>query len=129
PMGHEVMITAIQAAAAFSCVANGGVWVQPHIVKTMTSATGEIISESQPETRQVISPKTAATLTQMLEGVVLRGTAKHAQMEGYPAAGKTGTAEKVINGKYDKTKNVASFAGFAPANHPEIVCIVSIDEP
>lgn len=129
PMGHEVSVTAVQAAAAFACIANGGVWVQPHIVKTTTSATGEIIAESQPETRRVVSPETAATLTRMLEGVVLRGTAKAAQMEGYTAAGKTGTAEKVIDGVYSKTKNIASFAGFVPAHNPEIVCIVSIDEP
>ena len=65
----------------------------------------------------------------MLEGVVLRGTAKAARMDGYPAAGKTGTAEKIIDGRYHKSKNIASFAGFVPTNKPEIVCIVSIDEP
>ena len=129
PMGHEISITAIQAAAAFAAIANGGVWVQPHIVKSMTSASGEIISASQPESHRVVSPETAATLTGMLEGVVLRGTAKAARMDGYPAAGKTGTAEKIIDGRYHKTKNVASFAGFVPTNKPEIVCIVSIDEP
>lgn len=129
PMGHELTVTAVQAAAAFACVANGGVWVQPHIIRTQTSATGEITDEFQPTSHRVVSAETAATLTRMLEGVVLRGTAKAAQMDGYTAAGKTGTAEKVVDGAYSKTKNIASFAGFVPANQPEIVCIVSIDEP
>lgn len=130
PMGHEVGVTAIQAVAAFACVANGGLWVQPHLVQGITDASGAIISEPQIATRQVISENTANTLKSMLEGVVLRGTAKEAQLEGYTVAGKTGTAQKVDkNGRYSNEKYVASFAGFAPVSHPEIVCIVSIDEP
>jgi cell division protein FtsI/penicillin-binding protein 2 len=130
PMGHEVGVTAIQAAAAFACVANGGLWVQPHLVQSITDSSGAIISEPQIATRQVISATTAETLKSMLEGVVLRGTAKEAQMEGYTVAGKTGTAQKVDkNGRYSNEKHIASFAGFAPVANPEIVCIVSIDEP
>jgi cell division protein FtsI/penicillin-binding protein 2 len=130
PMGHEVGVTAIQAVAAFACVANGGLWVQPHLVESITDSSGAIISEPQIATRRVISENTAETLKTMLEGVVLRGTAKEAQMEGYTVAGKTGTAQKVDkNGRYSNEKYVASFAGFAPVANPEIVCIVSIDEP
>jgi cell division protein FtsI/penicillin-binding protein 2 len=130
PIGYGIGVTAVQAAAAFSCIANGGNWVQPHLVKNTTSAFGEIISEHQSESHKVISPETAATLKSMLEGVVLRGTAKAAQMEGYRAAGKTGTSKKA-NGSagYLDGKYFASFAGFAPVSNPEIVCIVSIDEP
>ncbi|MBI3650195.1 MAG: transpeptidase family protein [Acidobacteria bacterium] len=130
PIGYGISVTAVQAAAAFSCIANGGTWVQPHLVKQITSTYGEIISEPQGERHRVISPDTAATLTSMLEGVVVRGTAKAAKIEGYRAAGKTGTSKKA-NGKhgYMAGKYVASFAGFAPVENPEIVCIVSIDEP
>ncbi|MEW6130885.1 MAG: penicillin-binding protein [Acidobacteriota bacterium] len=130
PMGHEIGVTAVQAVAAFACIANGGVWVQPHLVQSITDASGAIISEPQIETRRVISQQTAETLKFMLEGVVLRGTARAAQLEGYSVAGKTGTAQKVgKNGRYSNEKYVASFAGFAPVANPEIVCIVSIDEP
>ncbi len=129
PMGQEVAVTAVQAIASFACIANGGVWMQPHLVKHISGAAGEVISQPQVESRRVISAETAAMLTTMLEGVVLRGTAKAAQLDGYSVAGKTGTAQKVINGKYSDTKYVASFAGFAPVANPEIVCIVSLDEP
>ena len=129
PMGQEVGITAIQAVAAFACIANGGVWMQPHLVKNISGINGEVIAQTQVESRRVIGEQTAAMLKTMLEGVVLRGTAKAAQLDGYSVAGKTGTAQKVINGKYSDTKYVASFAGFAPVANPEIVCIVSIDEP
>jgi cell division protein FtsI/penicillin-binding protein 2 len=129
PMGQEVGVTAVQAIAAFSCIANGGVWIQPHLVKYISGAAGEITAQPQVESRRVISEQTASMLKTMLEGVVLRGTAKAAQLDGYSVAGKTGTAQKVINGKYSDTKYVASFAGFAPVQNPEIVCIVSLDEP
>jgi cell division protein FtsI/penicillin-binding protein 2 len=130
PIGYGISVTAVQAAAAFSCIANGGTWVQPHLVQHTTSAHGEILSEPQVESHKVLSPETAATVKSMLEGVVVRGTAKAARMEGYSAAGKTGTSKK-SNGKYGYMagKYVASFAGFAPVANPEVVCIVSIDEP
>jgi cell division protein FtsI/penicillin-binding protein 2 len=130
PIGYGISVTAVQAAAAFSVIANGGVWVQPHLVKNTTTGYGEIIKDHQGESRLVLRPETAATLKSMLEGVVVRGTAKAAQMEGYGAAGKTGTTKKA-NGKggYLQGKYVASFVGFAPIANPEVVCIVSIDEP
>jgi cell division protein FtsI/penicillin-binding protein 2 len=130
PIGYGISVTAVQAAAAFSTVANGGLWVQPHLVKNTTTDHGEILSEYQGESRQVIRAETAATLKSMLEGVVVRGTAKAAQMEGYRAAGKTGTTKKANGrGGYMQGKYVATFVGFAPIANPEIVCIVSIDEP
>lgn len=129
PIGYGIGVTAVQTAAAFSAVANGGIWIQPHLVQTTTTDHGEIISQYQGESRKVIRPETAETLKSMLEGVVVKGTAKAAQMEGYRAAGKTGTAQKAEGSKGYTDKYVASFAGFAPVNHPEIVCVVSIDEP
>jgi cell division protein FtsI/penicillin-binding protein 2 len=131
PMGHEVGVTAVQAAAAYACIANGGEWVQPHIVSRVTSSAGEILSEHQPEKRQVVSAATAATLKAMLEGVVVHGTGRAAQMGNYRAAGKTGTAQKIdeASGRYSQTRYVASFAGFAPVENPEVACVVSLDEP
>lgn len=130
PIGYGISVTAVQAAAAFATIANGGTWVQPHLVKNTATDYGEIINDHQGESRRVIRAETAATLKSMLEGVVVRGTAKAAQMEDYRAAGKTGTSKKA-NGKggYLPGKYVASFVGFAPIANPEIVCIVSIDEP
>lgn len=131
PMGHEVGVTAVQAAAAYACIANGGEWVKPHIVSRVTSSAGEVLSEHQPEKRQVVSAATAATLRAMLEGVVVHGTGQAAQMGNYRAAGKTGTAQKIdeASGRYSQTRYVASFAGFAPVENPEVACVVSLDEP
>jgi cell division protein FtsI/penicillin-binding protein 2 len=131
PMGHEIGVTALQVAAAYACIANGGEWVKPHLVSRVTSSSGDVLDEHQPERRQVVSEATAATLKVMLEGVVVQGTGKAARMGGYRAAGKTGTAQKVdeATGRYSQTRYVASFAGFAPVDNPEIACVVSLDEP
>ena len=131
PMGHEIGVTAVQAAAAYGCIANGGEWVKPHLVNRVTAASGEVLEEHQTERRQVVSEATAATLKVMLEGVVVHGTGKAARMGGYSAAGKTGTAQKIdeASGRYSQTRYVASFAGFAPVENPEVACVVSLDEP
>lgn len=130
-MGQEVGVTPLQMAAAFGAVANDGVRVAPHLVRETRSAGGAVAQRSNPEQRRVISPETANKLKGMLEGVTLRGTARKAQLDGYSAAGKTGTAQKFDTkaGGYSKTKYVASFVGFAPVEHPAIVIVVVIDEP
>lgn len=131
PMGHEVGVTAVQAVAAYACIANGGEYIKPHIVKQVTDAAGNVIEEPAAERRRVVSQRTADTIKQMLEGVVMQGTGKAAQVGGYSAAGKTGTAQKIDEQtkRYSQTRYIASFAGFAPVENPEIACIVSIDEP
>ena len=131
PMGHEVGVTAVQAVAAYACIANGGEYVRPHIIKRITDAAGNVIEETPGESHRVVSQWTANTIKQMLEGVVMHGTGKAAQVGGYSAAGKTGTAQKIDEQtrRYSQTKYIASFAGFAPVENPEIACIVSIDEP
>ena len=131
PMGHEVGVTAVQAVAAYACIANGGEYVQPHVISRITSSSGDVLEEHKDERHQVVSEHTATTIRNMLEGVVMQGTGKAAQMGGYSAAGKTGTAQKVDEKtkRYSQTKYVASFAGFAPVDNPEVACIVSIDEP
>jgi cell division protein FtsI/penicillin-binding protein 2 len=131
PMGHEIGVTALQAVAAFACIANGGEYITPYLVSEVTSASGELLEQHKSESYRVISEQTAAVLKKMLESVVIQGTGKRAQIGGYRAAGKTGTAQKVdeTTRRYSKTRYVASFAGFAPIDHPEIACIVSLDEP
>jgi len=131
-IGHEVGVTAIQAVAAMAAIANGGVWVQPHLVKQVTGADGRVIFEAKPETRRVVSEQTALTMASMLELVVSAGTARRAmQLAGYAAAGKTGTAQTInpITHRYSQTEFVASFAGFVPATNPRFAIIVTLDRP
>lgn len=130
-IGQEIGVTPLQMVAAFAAVANDGVRVSPHLIREIRSSSGVMLYRSNPEQRRVISRETAATLRGMLEGVTLHGTAKQAQLDGYTAAGKTGTAQK-IDAKlktYSKTKHVASFVGFAPVSAPAVAIIVVIDEP
>lgn len=131
PMGHEIGVTALQEVAAMAALANGGEWVQPHLVRRVVSPEGRLVDERRPERRRVVGAGTAATMTGMLEGVVIKGTAKHAKLGGLRAAGKTGTAQKIDprTRRYSHTKYVASFCGYAPAESPELACVVVLDEP
>ena len=131
-MGQEIGISALQLASLISTIANDGVRVPARIV-----AMGTIAPQNAPQTivfqpaegTRVISSLTAAEMRQMLQGVVLHGTGRKAILEGYSSAGKTGTAQKVdpATGAYSKTKYVASFAGFAPINDPQIAVVVILD--
>lgn len=130
-IGQEIGVTPLQMAAAFGALANDGVRVAPHLIREIRNASGATAFRPNPEQRRVISAETASALRGMLEGVTLNGTAKKAQLDGYSAAGKTGTAQKIDpqTRTYSKTKYVASFVGFAPVNNPAVVIIVVIDEP
>jgi cell division protein FtsI (penicillin-binding protein 3) len=130
-IGQEIGVTPVQMAAAFGAVANDGIRIAPHIIREVRNAAGMVVYKSQPEQRQVVNAETAVALRGMLEGVTLRGTAKQAQLDGYSAAGKTGTAQKIDprTRSYSASKFVASFVGFAPVNNPQVVIIVVIDEP
>src|SRR5262245_35759005 len=130
-MGQEIGVTPLQVVRMVSVIANGGILYQPYIVKKVQHPEKGILSEMTPRGERVISTETAASLQDMLEGVVTDGTAKSSKLEGYTAAGKTGTAQKVdeATGRYSATKYVASFTGFAPATNPVISIIVMVDEP
>lgn len=130
-IGQEVGVTAIQMVAAMAAIANDGVWVQPHLVRAIHSRAGDVPSRFTPQQRPVISRRTARTLTEMLQGVVLRGTGKRAHLNGYTAAGKTGTAQQFDpeSGRYSPTRYIASFVGFAPVKEPQVCILVAIDEP
>jgi len=130
-MGQEVGVTPVQMAAAFGTLANDGIRIAPHLVREIRNSSGDIVYTANPEQRRVVSAETAIALRGMLEGVTLNGTAKKAQLDGYSAAGKTGTAQKIDpkTRTYSRTKFIGSFVGFAPVNNPQVVVIVVIDEP
>jgi cell division protein FtsI (penicillin-binding protein 3) len=130
-MGQEIGVTPLQMAAAFGAIANDGVRVSPHLVREIRAQDGASIYRAQPETHRVVSAGTARILRGMLESVTVSGTARKAQVEGYSAAGKTGTAQKIDpkTRTYSSTKYIGSFVGFAPVENPAVVIIVVIDEP
>ena len=130
-IGYEVGVTALQMVSAYSTIANDGVNVKPHIIKEMRHADGKSFSVTDAEKTPVVSPETARGFRGMLRQVVLKGTAKRAQLNGYTSAGKTGTAWK-FNAKLkrvDAGKYVSSFIGMAPAENPAVVILVVMDEP
>lgn len=130
-MGQEIGITPLQLISLVSTIANDGVRIPPRIVAgtIQPQNTPQTISFQPAEGTRVISMLTAAQMRQMMLGVVLHGTGRRAILEGYSSAGKTGTAQKVdpATGAYSKTKYVASFAGFAPVNNPQIAVAVILD--
>jgi len=130
PIGQGVAVTAIQSVAAVAAIANNGVLMKPYVIDRVQDNKGNVIKTFSPTVaRRVISEKTAKQMQEILAGVVENGTGKAAKIEGYRAAGKTGTAQKVENGHYSQDKYVGSFIGFAPAQNSMIACIVSVDEP
>jgi cell division protein FtsI (penicillin-binding protein 3) len=132
-MGQEIGVSPLQLAAMVSSIANDGMMVGSHIVAATNEPhnTPQTIAFHATQPRRAISTTTAALMRQMMQGVVLRGTGKKAILEGYSSAGKTGTAQKIdpATHTYSRTKYIASFAGFAPVNNPEIVVVTIIDSP
>ena len=131
-IGQEVSVTALQMVAAFGAVANRGTLMQPRLVRGLIDSAGRPTRRFEPVTvRQVISPATARTLTQILTQVVQAGTGHNAAIAGHTVAGKTGTAQKLdpANGRYSRAPGVLSFVGFAPADEPRFVMLVMLDEP
>ncbi len=145
PMGQEIGVTPIQLITMVSTIANGGIYLPPHILlkstdlrkgdpklQPVTFHPGIDLPNPLPDgAHRVISTMTSAEMRKMMEGVVLNGTGRFAQLDGYSAAGKTGTAQKidVHTHTYSKTKYVASFVGFAPVNNPAISVAIVMDSP
>lgn len=130
PIGQEVTVTPIQLVSAIAAIANDGLVMQPHIVKYVKDNKDELIESYQPRVLgRAISPETAQRMKKILQGVVDRGTAKKAQIEGISVAGKTGTAQKVIDGKYSQNRFFATFFGFAPVENPRLAVVVVFDDP
>jgi len=130
--GQGVSVTPLQLTTAFSAIANGGYLMKPYLVKDILDRDGKVIKSNQPQiVKKVISGDTASKVTEMLRDAVAEGgTGTEAALNGYDVAGKTGTAQKVSGGRgYAENKHVASFIGFVPAESPELVVLVAIDEP
>ena len=153
-IGQEVGVTPLQLVSMVSTIANGGVYLPPHVVMATQGKDGSIVGQGgmqsgnqlapqpfhagedlpnplPPGAHRVISTMSAAQMRKMMEGVVLFGTGKPAQLNGYSSGGKTGTAQKIdpATHTYSKTMHVASFAGIAPVNNPVIAVAVVIDNP
>lgn len=132
-IGQGISVTPIQMIGMYSTIANGGVRMKPYIVREIHSPTGEVILKNKKEAiGRVISEETAKTMSQLLVGVTDRsigGTGRRAKIPGYNVAGKTGTAQKVIDGRYSTTDYTASFVGFFPAENPEVTILVGFDTP
>jgi cell division protein FtsI (penicillin-binding protein 3) len=125
-MGYQVAITPLQMVAAVGSVANGGIYLEPRVIRAMYHDGRRYQLPPKP-LRRTVSAETAATLTTIMEEVVTDGTAKRAQIAGYTIAGKTGTAQKLINGRYSHSDHNASFVGFVPSRAPELAIVVVID--
>ncbi len=130
-IGYEISVSALQMAAAYATIANDGIRIQPHLIKEIRSADGKVFSPTEAQKTQVVTADTARSLKKMLRQVVLTGTGKRAQLNGYTSAGKTGTAWKYDAKlkKINENKYVSSFIGMAPMDNPAVVIAVVLDEP
>jgi cell division protein FtsI/penicillin-binding protein 2 len=125
PFGQGLEVTPIQIATAYAAIANGGILRSPHIVQSIGGKPVAV-----PRGRRIISTSVAAEVRDMLRGVYADGgTASGAAIHGWDLAGKTGTANVVVNGVYSKTEYIASFIGFVPASSPKLEVMVMVDEP
>lgn len=130
--GYEIGATPIQIAAAYAALANNGILMKPYILKLIQNEKGDSVVLAQPTViRRVFSEKTASQLLEMFTNVVegQRGTAKSVFINGLRIAGKTGTARKIVDGKYSQKNHLASFVGFFPIENPQVVCLVMLDNP
>ncbi|CAH2212741.1 PASTA domain-containing penicillin-binding protein [Tepidibacter aestuarii] len=128
--GQGISITPIQLITAVSSIANNGKLMKPRVVKEFINSNGDVVERFEPEeVRTVISEDTAKLLRSIMEDEVTQGGGKNAYISGYHVGGKTGTAQKVINGRYADGKYISSFVGIAPADNPKVVVLVVVDEP
>ena len=128
--GQTIAVSGIQLACGTASAINGGYYYTPHLVKRIYAEDGYLLKESKKEIqRRTISENASKTLALMLEGVVRDGSGKKAYLEGYRIAGKTGTAQKYENGRIAAGTYVSSFVGFFPADKPQYLALVVVDEP
>ncbi len=128
--GHGVAVTPIQLINAVSAISNGGYLMKPRLVKQLVDSEGNIVFDYEPEVkRQVISKSTSQTMLSLLETVVTEGSGSNAKIPGYRIGGKTGTAQKIIDGRYAQGKYIASFVAVAPIDDPKLAMLVVVDEP
>ncbi|MDA3960372.1 MAG: penicillin-binding protein 2 [Planctomycetota bacterium] len=138
PMGHELAVTPLQMAMAHAAIANDGVWQPPRIIKRIYMREGDGAETDlnvpllRPDPRRVFSKANADAIERAMMETMTTGTGKRSQLEGWTSAGKTGTTEKLVNGKYSKESHIGSFVAWAPAGHdvrPKYLCLVVVDDP
>ena len=128
--GQSISVTPIQLIRAVSAIANDGKLMEPRLVKAYTDNEGNVVQEVKPKTvRQVVSTETSKKMLSVMESVVTDGGGKIAYLPGYRLGGKTGTAQKVIDGVYAQGKYICSFISVAPVDDPQIVVLAIVDEP
>lgn len=128
-IGYEVGVTALQMVSAYAAIANGGFLLKPRLVEQILGQNGNVVYAEKPEViRKVADPEIMATVKDMLVEVVKTGTGSKARIQGWSVAGKTGTAHKFMDGSYSD-KYISNFAGFFPAENPQVVGIIILDEP
>jgi cell division protein FtsI (penicillin-binding protein 3) len=127
-MGYQVGVTPLQMAVAVSAVANGGERLQPRVVRAVIR-DGHRTPVARKVLARTVGAETAADLTAIMEAVVERGTGTRATVPGYTTAGKTGTAQKVVNGRYSTSEYNVSFVGFVPSRKPVFTIVVVVDSP
>lgn len=129
-LGHEISVTTLQLALAYGAVANGGNIMKPLLVENVIHPRQGVVYTGEPQVvRRVASKDVMVRLTEMFVRVVDDGTGTSARIEGWNVAGKTGTAQKYVDGAYSNSQFVSSFAGFLPANNPRLVAVIVLDEP
>ncbi|HET6511170.1 MAG TPA: penicillin-binding transpeptidase domain-containing protein [Candidatus Kapabacteria bacterium] len=127
--GYEITNTCLQMATAYNTIANMGVMMKPHVIARRVRPDGEVVGHGPQEIRRVVSEQTCKTLISMMTGVVDSGTATTAKIKGVSIAGKTGTAQQLVNGRYSKEHYTSSFTGFFPAENPEYTILVILRSP
>ncbi len=130
-IGHNILVNSLQLVRSYAILANGGYDVTPHIIRKIVKQGVPLVDNTAPKKgEQVLSPQIAGRIVQSMKFVTKEGgTSRRADVLGYSEVGKSGTAEKVIDGNYAKQQNISSFVGFTPAQNPRFVLLVSVDEP
>ena len=129
-MGHEVAVTAIQLAVAYSSIANGGYLLKPLIVNQIMEPEGSIVYDEEPiVARKIADTVSMKNIREMLRNVITKGTGQNAKIAGWQVAGKTGTAQKWKDGDYSDDKFISNFIGFLPYEDPQLLALVMLDEP
>jgi cell division protein FtsI (penicillin-binding protein 3) len=128
--GYELSVTPIQLISAYAATINGGILYQPQITRRIIDSKGVVLIENSPkQIRQVISKETSDRMREYLRGVVEKGTGKSAKLDFISVGGKTGTSQKLVNGKYSKSQYNSSFIGFFPVENPQVLCLILVNSP
>jgi len=129
-MGHEIGVTALQLAMAYGAVANGGILLKPYLINNINTAGDISIYSEEPKViRKITNNNVMMQLSRLLVTAVETGTGVKANIPGWQVAGKTGTAQKYVNGNYSHTKFISNFVGYLPASNPQLLCVITLDEP